>query len=143
MATQTVFNQNNVVLPAAPPTYYAPSPAGVAVPAGKTAWELLFDTTGLTPGQLLVNVTLEYQRAAQWTDKAGFVHPANEWLPDMGADLRTGPQGKTGSPIARMASSIGAVGPGGVMVEPYPSNARFRVDQCPGWTVPNIKLNLS
>lgn len=139
-----MFNQNNVVLPVAPATYYAPSSTGVVVPAGKSAWELLFDTTGLTPGQLLANVTLEFQRAAQWTDKAGGVHPANEWHPDCWVpDLRTGPQGKTGSPIARIASSIGAIGPDGLMVEPYPSRARFRIDQCPGWTVPNIKLNLS
>lgn len=152
--SSTVLNQNNVHAPATPPEYWVwenasrqlvssqnSSAAGGAVSVGLHSWQALFDCTGLPDGQPLFTIALEYQRP-QWTDNAGVVHPANEWLPDSRAILDTGPSPK-GSKVISWGSSIGAIAEGGGMVEPYPSHYRFHITSCPGLTVPNIQLILS
>ena len=141
MATQTAFSGTNVAIAAAPPSYHLPNDNGVAVPAGLSSWQLAIDLGGTIPAGLQCAFAVEYQRTA-WTDNAGIVHPAGEWLQDVGWTGITGTVRTTGSTVHTFGSTIGAISAGGVMVEPYPTHARIRVDQAGAWTLPSITLTL-
>lgn len=145
MPTTTVFTRTNITPISAPPTYYLPDANGIAMPANKTAWSLNIDQSNVPAGQSY-RFGVEYQRSAQWTDKAGIVHPANEWLPDYASTFSGGPislrQGGT-TFINHISSSIGAKDSQGNMVEPYPNNCRVRVESVQAWLFPSITLTMS
>lgn len=132
MALNTVvLNQANVPAPAAPPTYYVLDANGGVVPAGQKRWLAEIETAGLPPGQLLGAIYLEYQKNGVWVQDAG------------APNLRTGLQGRRlDTTVASFGSSIGAYDSFGNLVGPYPTRYRFRVEQCPGYVLPNLKLTL-
>lgn len=142
----TVFNANNVRLPSAPDTYFEPNTNGAVVPAGFAYYRLSVNQANV-PATSTYSMGVEFQRANAWTDKAGIIHPAGEWLPDAGGDFDGGTithrDGST-TTVNTLTSSIGARDSQGNMVEPYPNRARLRVDSWDGsWLIPNIKLDLS
>ncbi len=126
MATQQVFHATNVVVPAAPPTFWAPSTAGSAVPSGGLQWQLLIDSAGYAAGSS-ADLTVEYQYSGVWVSdvSAG------------GFSLGTISSLHGPTTVNSLASSIG------VRANPYPARVRLRVDRIPAGTLASITVNIS
>lgn len=125
MAVQQVFHVTNVVVPAAPPTVFAPNSSGAAVPAGGISWTLLVDSAGYSAGSS-ADMTVQYQYGGVWTDDVGVT----------GFTLGTF-TGKTGpTTVNSVNSSIG------ISANPYPSNVRLKIDRIPAGTIASITVNV-
>jgi hypothetical protein len=122
-----VFTQRNFNLSAAPPTYYIPDENGFPVPAGLTSWRLSVDLGGTIPVGESCVIWTEYLLGTTWVP-----HAAMNWItgPFQASD---GTQTTIHSVQARLQR----------LNMPYPTAARFRVDQAGNWRIPSIALDLT
>jgi len=67
MAVQQVFRATNVVVPVAPPVFFAPDSTGIVVPAGGSGWNCVVDSAGYTPGSS-ATFTVQFERSGVWKD---------------------------------------------------------------------------
>ena len=152
-----VFTVSNFPLPAAPPGYFVLSANGSSVPAGHASWQVVIDTTGLTAGQSLADVVVQYHYTSvqlgatgvsnqgQVTNTDGTVTQITGgtftgWIDDTETPLTTTFTNKTGGTVfqaflgADMNRIVGA----------YPDLARFLVKSSPGYaSVPSATFSLN
>ena len=128
----TVFNVTNVVVPAAPPTFFAPSSAGVAVPAGATGWSLFVDSTGYSAGSS-ASMTVQYQYSGVWVNDVGV----------SGFTMGSYTNGKgVVTSVNSLNSSIGSFDNTGHRIGPYPDRVRLQIDQITAGTIASITVNV-
>lgn len=140
MAVTTIFTGTNLTLPSAPAEYFLPDPGtqpnGVAVPAGGRNWQLLIDQTNVPSGSTY-SFEMQLKRNTGWTDNAGVVHPAGEWLGE-GADVLSGGVMPKGGFINNTSSEINQI-----PNAPYPDRGRIRVlSWNTAWVLPSLKINV-
>jgi hypothetical protein len=136
-----VFALSNAPQPAAPPAYFVPSSAGVAVPAGHTSWLLTVGTAGLATGQPLADVTVQYHYTnAMLNDGTGTLQPFTGWIDDCEAPLTTTYINKAGATVfqAFLGCDLKRI------PNFYPDLARLQINSSPGYaSVPSVTLVLN
>lgn len=152
-----VFTAANFPLPATPPGYFVPDANGRSVPSGHATWQLVIDTTGLTAGQDLVDVVVQYHYTSvqlgatglpnqgQVTNTDGTVTQIvggifTGWIDDCEAPLTTTYTDKLGQPVhqASLGCDLNRI------MNAYPDTGRFLVRSTPGYAnIPRVTLSLN
>ena len=106
---------NNVTIQNAPPAYFIPNAAGVALPAGLTSFVMNLDLANWSTADTLAFI-IEYSYDGGTT-----------WREDFGASM----PGGSFTTKAGGSTSVHSVTTG-IPQNPYPQRARFRVDTATG-----------
>ena len=152
-----IFTATNFPLPSTPPSYFVPDASGRAVPSGHATWQLVIDTTGLTAGQSLVDVIVQYHYTAvqlgatgkpnqgQVTNTDGTVTQIDGgtftgWIDDCEAPLNTTFTNKLGQVVhqASLGCDLNRI------MGAYPDTARALIKSTPGYAnIPSATLNVN